>query len=209
MATQRAVSVTWPHHVTRWYTNRRVRIVIAAIVVALCLYYAHLLYGGEVVGKGICTSKDQSYENFLRWFAKVDAIVSLGLPLLLLLIANTVLIWKLRESTSAPTEGVIAKDAARVKKVNSVTLTTVAVSLAYIVLTMPMTVYMMTSYISIDATTITPNFVRTVLFQRSSLIVLYFNYAVNFYLYCLTGSKFRAQFFRLVSCFTSRAKTPA
>jgi hypothetical protein len=185
MATQRANSVTRPHHVTRLYTTRRVRFVILAIVFFFFFlsWYSHLLYGLEVKSKGSCTSKDANYDNFLVEFAKADAIVSYWFPLLLLIIANAVLTRKLRESTTLPTESVNATpESRRVRKVNSVTLTAVAVSLAYIVLTMPYSVYMATSYFSTGAVAVTEDLVQKMLFLRYGLVVVNFNYAVNFFI---------------------------
>jgi hypothetical protein len=209
MATQRAVSVTWPYHVTRWYTHRRVRVVVGAIVLFHSLWNSHLLYGLEVKSKGKCIVKDANYEALVIEIAKTDAILSYWLPLVLLIITSTVLTRKLRESKNLPTEGVVATDTGRVRKVNTVTLTALAVSLTYVVLMIPYSVYMATSYFSPGAVVVTEELVRTILFNRCGFVVMNFNYAVNFYLYSLTGDRFRNEFLRLVFCWRERGKTPA
>jgi G protein-coupled receptor 139 len=209
MAIQRAVSVTWPHHVTWLFTNRRVRFIIAAIVLVLSLYYSHLLYGFEANENNDCTTVDADYDQFLAEFAKAEAILFYLVPILLLLLTNTVLIYKLRESVSLHMEaGIVATEtSSRAKKVNSVTLTAVTVSMTYVVLKMPYCVYLASSYIRQQGGALsTEAFARDVVFKRCGAILVSFEFAVNFYLYCLTGSKFRAEFRNLVVCWQPREK---
>ena len=208
MTTQRAVSVAWPHRVNVLCTRRRSWWTILTIVMFFSLAYSHMLYGvGIVPSKGhACTLVSRSYELFLRniWL-KIDTFLFSVLPFACLFLSNSVLVLKLRRSVKDACDGLTTtntQQASRERNANSVTLTVTVVSLVFVVLTSPTAFYNFFTFVSRNAnrTDVNNNNLAFRLFLSDVFYILvYFNYSVNFYLYCLTGERFRRKF-REIMC---------
>ena len=145
----------------------------------------------------------------------VDLLIFSVLPWLCLVVSNSVLLWTLNVSIrqaqhslgSAHTDGV----SGRKKQASSMTVTLFAVSMAFIVLILPMSCFQLLGFYH--------HMVGSLDYYYQSKVIAYFyefalalwqvNGAVNFYLYCLTGSKFRRELKRIFSCATARIKTRA
>ena len=92
-----------------------------------------------------------------------------------------------------------AQVATRAKMVNSVTLQTVVVCMAFMILTLPAVVWNATSYIKLSTEIIDLyQYVLKAVIQAGLYNLGDVNFCVNFYLYCLTGSKFRHELKRVL-----------
>ncbi|XP_076467231.1 DNA polymerase theta-like [Babylonia areolata] len=143
MVIQRALSVVWPHRVNLICTASKSKKIMAVVYVASILFNCHGLYGRKVID-GRCVFRDD-YLQFLNdvWF-KIDPIIYSGIPLVGLMIGNTVLVVKLRTSVKEAGDQFSASEnqqSKREKKVSSVTLTALLVSVCFIVFTMPLAVW--------------------------------------------------------------------
>ena len=207
MATHRALMVTWPHRVNAICTPRRSWCAVIAIVVFSFVTFSHTLYGFEVIYPlGFCGTKGK-YAVFLEeiW-ANVELFLDFLLPIVCILLSNIVLVRKLRVSVREASDQLATSETqtvSRAKTVNSVTLQAVGVSCAFIVLTSPVSIYNimdLTSQFTYLTITDLHTFAVIKTMQSVFFMLRYMNYSVNFYLYCLTGSKFRNQFKNIV-CF--------
>ena len=128
------------------------------------------------------------------------------LPFACLLVTNTVLVRRmgqsLREARDSLAEGRSDPFASRDKKLSSMTITLIATSVAFLLLTSPIAVYMVW-----DGTLAYDTKMHDVRFRATNRLVLsaglvlwYTNLGINFYLYCLTGARYRAEFVRLFGC---------
>ena len=121
------------------------------------------------------------------------------LPFAWLFLSNSVLVLKLRRSVKDAGNELTTTDtqqASREKNANSVTLTAIVVSLVFVVLTSPMAFYNFFTFVSpiANRTDVNNNYLAFHLFLNDVFyMLLYFNYSVNFYLYCLTGERFRRE----------------
>ena len=207
MATHRALMVTWPHRVNAICTPRRSWCAVIVTVVFSSMAFSHILYGVEIVHQlGICDVK-RKYEVFLEeiW-VKVELFLDFLLPIVCILLSNIVLVRKLRVSVREASDQLATSETqtvSRAKTVNSVTLQAVGVSCAFIVLTSPVSIYNIMKLASEEkhmTMTDLHTFAVLKVIESSFHMLRYMNYCVNFYLYCLTGSKFRNQF-KNVICF--------
>ena len=120
------------------------------------------------------------------------------LPCVCLIVSNVILGWKLavamkqaREKLSTRSED--GKDS-RQKKASSVTVTIITVSVAFMIITVPFMIYSSVFYVIASCE------IHYFLYDFLFIIGL-FNFAWNFYLYCLTGSRFREEFKKITfSC---------
>ena len=201
LTAQRAASVVWPHRVNVICTRHKSLVISVTIMVGCGFLQSHMLYGGRLVkiNNGTtetCTFRSTAYQEFYtRVWIKVTTFLYSVLPCVCLIVSNVIIGWKLtgamkeaKEKFSARSEN--RKDS-RQKKASSVTVTIITVSVAFIIITVPFMIYSSVFYAS------TPSEIHLFLYDVLFVIGL-FNFAWNFYLYCLTGSKFREEFKKIM-----------
>ncbi|KAL8581207.1 hypothetical protein ACOMHN_038308 [Nucella lapillus] len=207
---QRVLSVVMPHRVGTICTRRRVTLLITGVTLFLAALYSHSLYcfsylDAESDSHAECIASNPDYGWFLdNVFSYVDMVIYSLLPFVSVVQGNAVLVWKLAASvrkarqrlTSAPPQEL----SKRSQTSTSVTITVCVVSLAFVLLTLPSGMFYVLYYAK-DMSTLTPEQEADVyLFFTLSFLLADTNSAVNFYLYCLTGRRFREEFVRLVFC---------
>ncbi|KAL8581209.1 hypothetical protein ACOMHN_038310 [Nucella lapillus] len=209
---QRVLAVVWPHLVSRICTRIRVGFLIGSVAVFFTCFYSHFLYCIQIVSpregsEDPCMSGSSSsgYAWFLdNVFSFVDPVVFSVMPFTFLTVSNSVLVWKLITSTRQTHQRIAAVPNKQILKRSqansSVTLTVLVVSLTFLVLTLPCALYFL-MYNFKDQTSLTPEEAADVyLFHTLGFLLVDTNSAVNFYLYCLSGRRFRAEFKRITSC---------
>ena len=197
LTAQRAASVVWPHRVNVICTRHKSVVSIVVITCVCSLLYSHTLYGFELVDMGNrttrrCTFGSADYQGFyVSVWVRVDMLIYSVLPCACLIVSNSLLGWKLtvamRDAKEKFCTGSGDQRDRRQKKASSVTVTIITVSAAFVLITVPLTTY------------------NTFFFGYASSDIDYFlydfffifgmtNFAWNFYLYCLSGSRFREEF---------------
>ena len=211
LTAQRAASVVWPHRVNVMCTRHKSVVVIVVINVVCGLLYSHTAYGYDMVkfDNGTtqrCTFSSLDYQEFyVSIWVRIDIFIFCVLPSVSLIVSNAVLGWKLAAAVKQAKEkfsnrGGDRKDS-REQKASSVTVTIFIVSTAFVVATAPFATY------------------STFFFQYAIRDIDYFlydvftmlgtaNFAWNFYLYCLTGSRFREEFKIISGCRVSVTSAP-
>ncbi|XP_076449118.1 uncharacterized protein LOC143285606 [Babylonia areolata] len=219
MTVHRAISVVWPHRVNLLCTRRTVLLLLAGITVFFAVLYSHYLIGFETVHYASdnnywCTVR---YDNdaYIFFIENVFTYIELSfyclLPFIFLLTSNIILIWKLTVSVKAADKHLTQGDSDQVqahrKAANSVTLTVVAVSVAFVVLTLPTSINFMRNYFGRFRSALTSYERATEFFIDAVTGLLgHANHAVNFYLYCLTGRRFREEFIKVLCCGRNRRR---
>ena len=201
LTAQRAASVVWPHRVNVICTRHKSVVISVTIMVGCGLLQSHMFHGFGVVkiNNGTtetCTFSSTAYQEFYaRVWIRVSMLLYSVLPCVCLIVSNVILGWKLtgamreaKDKFSARSEN--QKDS-RQKKVSSVTVTIITVSVAFVIITVPFMIYSSVFYAS------TSSEIHLFLYDVLFVIGL-FNFAWNFYLYCLTGSKFREEFKKIM-----------
>ena len=135
-------------------------------------------------------------------FPWIDLVVSSFLPSSLLLVGNVLLATTVTRSarlarrlTAAPT-GSDRRSDVREKAASSLTVTLMSVSVTYICLTLPVCIFLIVQHYGMGPDTRYEAWMRLVWAVVN--LMWYCNSTVNFYLYCLTGTRFRAQCKRLL-----------
>ena len=220
MTTHRAVSIVWPHGTGKLLKRCNAVMVVVSIVSFCALTNVHLLYGHSLQPTEDSQRADcflnfvsDEYRMFFRLdWVWIDMAAAVFLPFACLLVTNTVLVRKvgqsLREARDSLAEGRSDPFASRDKKLSSMTITLIATSVAFLVLTSPIAVYMIwDGTLPYDALRDVRFFAASELALSVSLMVWYTNLGINFYLYCLTGARYRAEFLKLFGCGGSTDRT--
>ncbi|XP_076439136.1 uncharacterized protein LOC143278009 [Babylonia areolata] len=240
MTVHRAVSVVWPHRVSSLCTRRTVLLALTTIGATIAILYAHhILFFFDkipVYNRSVhyCGKASEDYVYFFEnFFIYVDMLVYCALPFVFLAVSNSVLVWKLNASVRRAgkqlTQGNSEKAQARERAANSVTLTVIVVSIAFLVLTLPLTANAILNESAMNdlrelgvkslalkevplsgnvvangssgdgSSEVSGSDLARVNFAHSvcSLLSLT-NSSVNFYLYCLTGRRFRKEFIKVI-----------
>ena len=202
LTAQRAASVIWPHRVNVICTRHKSVVTIVVITAACSLLQTHTLYGFDLVKftNGTterCTFGSADYQRFwVSVWVMVSLLVYSPLPSMCLVVGNavprgwklTVAIKEARAKFSSRRED--QKDSLE-KKASSVTVTIITVSGAFVLITVPLTTH--NTFFHGYASGAIDYFLYDLFFVFGMS-----NIAWNFYLYCLTGSKFREEFKKIM-----------
>ena len=172
-------------------------------------------FGGFKHTAAVCVVVRDYVDFYFSFWSWVVLLLFSVLPWLCLVVGNSVLLWTLNVSIrqaqhnlgSAHTDGF----SGRRKQASSMTLTLFTVSMAFIILNLPLSCVQVLGFYhylvgSLDF------FYQSEVIAYSYEIALALwetNSVVNFYLYGLTGSKFRRELKRVFSCATVESKTHA
>ena len=213
MTIHRTLSIVWPHKMKNHLSERNAKKTVVLIVSFCTLSNAHILYGHSLVAKdkgqkAFCffTYVGERYgEFFNRVWVWEDMVVAVFLPFACLLVTNTVLIRKvgqsLRETRDSLAEGRSDPFASRDKKLSSMTITLIAMSVAFLLLTSPVSLYMILERtLAYDTEHNIRLRAESELAVSTGVVLWFTNVAINFYLYCLTGARYRAAFVTLFGC---------
>ncbi|KAL8611199.1 hypothetical protein ACOMHN_013630 [Nucella lapillus] len=202
---QRTMAVTLPHKMKVFCSTRRTWTVIAFIVSLACLLHSHFVLGMEM-SEDKCTFGSEQYEDFIKQiWAWVDLTVFTLLPSVCLLVCDTILSLTLFKATSTISATIHTITNANTEHINNTrrktasrtTIMILALSCTFLVLTMPVCVYLIWDYYGYaSATQNTRLWTRQGLASAVTMLLWYTNSAVNFLLYCFTGTRFRGEFFR-------------
>ncbi|XP_025079541.1 cysteinyl leukotriene receptor 1-like [Pomacea canaliculata] len=208
MVTQRTMSILFPHRVNILSTPRSVALIIIALLTLAALSNSHFLYFStifelKVQNITIVKQCNENYEDVatsiaFSIFTWIYTLTFSLLPFVVLLIDNVILIRTVVTSTHVARMRLAAGNEqqlmSREKKVSSMTLTLIFTSLAFFLLSFPygafgiFQMFINNQWLADAVTYQLLNFIWGIFtLMRCS------NHAVNFYLYFLTGSRFRAK----------------
>ncbi|CAH1797158.1 unnamed protein product, partial [Owenia fusiformis] len=205
----RAITVYKPLHARRISTKKNASIAITIIVILIIGINAQQLFNyGPVtlpwydtfyVDK--CTYKDNEifHQDVWPW---IDSIVASYLPFLVLIMSNILIVTQLVRSSNMRKKTMnVSKQAGDSTKSMSIML--VVISIVFLLLTCPVVIYLASRNLWYD------RFPGSVAKQRLVWaclnMLLYSNYCINFFMYCLSGQRFRTEMMILFRC-KSRVK---
>lgn len=211
LTVQRAVGILWPHRVNIMCTYGRTKLMITAILVFFSLVYSHYLYGLRAITsysirnnmlaiRRVCTSKNYEYSLFLdNIFRIVEMVLTAYIPFVTLVVSNIIIGRRVFQATRSNLRGTAAVDTrrghqSRTQQSSSLIVTVFAVSVTFCVLIVP---YLLYRTFDLDLRRLMEqdiNYSTIESFWYSAANICYcMKSAVNFFLYILTGSKYREQ----------------
>ncbi|KAL8608005.1 hypothetical protein ACOMHN_023821 [Nucella lapillus] len=198
---QRTMAVLWPHRMRVMCTVRRTWVVIATLVLSACGLCSHMLVGMDISKENRCQTIPGAYRYFyVVIFAWVYSGMVSIFPIICQFVCDIILSVTLFRAVSS-SSSVAHNTDNRKKTAYMTTVMILAVSCAFLVLTLPFCVYLIWSsyvYIVIRQHPLTIPSVQLVYAIMNQL--WYTNSAINFFLYILTGTKFRKEFMSWIRC---------
>ncbi|CAL1528419.1 unnamed protein product [Lymnaea stagnalis] len=209
MTLERACSTCVPHRVGSFCTKRRAFMVIVFIVLSQVLMQGHFLVGLALVDNGSnathCSSVTADYDIFAhKVYPIIDMVLLSLVPFLFVILGNAVIVWKtfLSLKTAAELNLTSGKNALlRRRRASSMTVILLGLSAIFLLTTSPTCVYNIWEQAggAKEAKTTPQKYARAELAWAVVNIAMYCNNTFNFYLYCLSGRKFRNEMRRQFS----------
>ena len=135
----------------------------------------------------------QYYQSVI--FPWIDLFFSCLGPFLCILACNISIAVKVFRSKMAATDG--RKD----NRLSTMTAILISVSLFYIVCTAPIAVYLIGQNFWNNNNRELVFYAQMDLYFAVAVIMSYFNNSMNFFLYCISGPKFRLELVKMFHCF--------
>ncbi|CAH1797089.1 unnamed protein product [Owenia fusiformis] len=207
MTTERVIAIWFPFKATTVCSKKRARIVTLCLAFLLLAVNCHVLITTKLVpdsnrpGKSVCTSEKDDY-FICDIFPKINLAVYSLIPFVLLLLFNCSIVVALMchrrfiESQHQSMKGHTGSIHSATYSANSqkLTLMLLTVSFVWIITTIPYTVYtLFPNHTVSDAREQAVNFLIRVI----CYLTMYVNHGINFYIYILTGKRFRRELTRI------------
>lgn len=204
----RCISVKLPLRAVFYCTMRRSRFVVVLVTFLLIMLNGHLLFTTDFQ-EGICQFNSFS---MIAW-PFMDFALYCFFPFSIMLICNVIIIRTIiksfkrfatiKEKTS-PNNLTNEANSRRQRNRNSnMTAMLLSVNISFLVCTLPVSVYYICESFFMDADPSLMNLLETI-----SSLLMYMNNAISFFLYCLSGTKFRRELFKMFKR-TTKEKTRA
>ncbi|CAH1775163.1 unnamed protein product [Owenia fusiformis] len=196
----RFVAVCFPHSAKRWCTRQTASRVCLVIPIVAILKNTHLFWTKgnqwEAVGNvtslvSVCGHPSPAYAYFETYVRPWIAMALYAyIPVIVVVICNLSIVLRLRKLRKKIKPDTIVSDRNQPKIKSSMTIMFISVSLVFLILVVP----------SITVIVSQPIWVKTdedkavsKLLSAITENMVYVHHGINFYLYCLTGKRFRAE----------------
>ena len=204
----RFVAVWFPLRALRLCTPRRARIISLLSLLILCLYNSHVFWNVHLTTKSYGTRIRYKCgalpENtfIIKYYHWIKLATYSCVPFVLVLFLNVSIIIRilarfrhndLLRADSMRTIGTTNPAGAD----HRVTAMLLVVSLSWLLLTAP---FMLWTFIATTRADDYHQNAKDFLAKTISFALMYMNHAVNFYLYCITGARFRNELLRICRC---------
>ncbi|XP_074654670.1 FMRFamide peptide receptor frpr-18-like [Tubulanus polymorphus] len=177
---ERCVSVVAPMRAKIICSRKRMIYASLLVIFLVFAINSHMFYGMRITQDGFCREREGVYLDFWsRYWLTIHLVIASAAPFAVLLICNAVIIYFLKRAESRRQTQTSAVT-------NNITLMLVTTNFTFFVTSFPFTVVIILRPASI-------------LVHVISAMLMYVNYAINFWLYCFTGRMFREELIELCS----------
>ena len=205
MTIDKYVAIKWPHRALSYSTPKRTRIIITGLLIFVLIYNIPHIFLPNVVG-GKCLGLGHFLENsiFIKIYTWSTFVLNGLIPLSMLIYMNCVIVKTVRNSRhmfkantattgtgKVPTrnKGMDTRQRAMKSAESQLTIMLLLVSTLFIILLLP--IYIRLIYVTFVVITSPSEHPSSILFFQITYKLLTTNSGINFFLYCVSGRKFR------------------
>ncbi|XP_064630878.1 galanin receptor type 1-like [Lineus longissimus] len=205
---ERLISVIYPFKAKIICTAKNTSLVIGTVFLFLFALNTHLLvFWKQKETRDTCVIATEAYDDFFHFIWQViDLPFNNGIPFLVIVACNVSILiavirgYSHRRELQNPGHCVSEQSA----RMTSMTFMLTTVSVTFIVLTLPISVF----YVVSSFTNLLPVNDLTWLIHDILTFLSYSNNGINFLLYCLSGSQFRREVCLMFRCRNLRLARP-
>lgn len=197
MTADRFISVQYPLKVKQWCTPSRALKIVLCIPLITCTYTLPYFFLSDYIGP-TCTALAVG-STFTKVYSWITICLNCFIPFLSILVLNSLIIIRLLISRSSKIRGDSTVNSNPKGRESQVIIMLLMVSFTFLILTSPLFIrYLAYQYIDQYASEERASYFH--LFYSISNKMYHTNYAINFILYCIGGSKFREDLRNLFRC---------
>ena len=219
---ERFCVVYFPLHAPRLCNVKNARIVIFAIVLLFSSINGHFLWSveleinhfNETVLKTCHSRKNYQFLVEIVW-PWIDAVIYSFVPFVLILVFNILIIRQvfMAKKTRSKMLQLSACQRHLVKPTRyktqcetsrKITCMLLVISFTFLLTTLPVNITLIVSTVTSHSDSV-DSFAKMQLANTLTVLLMYTNHCINFFLYCATGRKFREQF-RTLACYLCSGK---
>ena len=201
MTLDKYIAIKWPHRAATFSTSRRARIIALGLYTAVFIYniphfFLSSIIGDQCVGYAIKSQITSVYS----WFSFVlNAII----PFTLLIYMNFVILKTVRNSRKSfrdkhRTTGMNAREKTMKNAENQLTIMLLLVTTLFLILLFP--AYFRFIYVAVAKRDTPRHYARLLLVGQVTGKLYPTNSGINFFLYCVSGTKFRNDLKEILRC---------
>ena len=201
MTIDKYIAIKWPHRAATYSTPRRAKIIILTIITSVTIYNLPKYFTTAVVA-GNCYSSSVKgiLTKLYSWF---NIVINAFIPFILLIHMNYIIVKTVRNSRKLFRSNFETATPGRRQKTmknaeNQLTTMLLLVTTLFLILLLPTYIrYVYSASVSSD----TPSkFATSIFFSEISYKLYFTNSGINFFLYCVSGKKFRNDLKEIVCC---------
>ena len=205
MTIERFIAVYFPLKAPSWLTVSKTRRVLIALILVSAVKNIHYVWTAEFAynpksGAAMCVFGLFTRTIWVQIYQWFDTCVASAIPFLVLIVMNCAIIVALRRQSQVQAEIADADSAALAKsRERQITGMLLSVSFMFVILTSPLFIFR--TYFTFVSRSSSPK--MEAIYHMGHHIchkLWYTNNAINFYLYCLTGAKFRKGLAKMFKC---------
>lgn len=203
---ERFIAVVYPLKLNIWCNLRNVKIILFIILAVCCVIVTpqltEIFSTFSTTRKSICLFS----EIYVRIYALIESLVYMYIPVLVILGCNIIIITEVKKTSQHSALYTCNRDMInrRPREQKQMTVVLVTVSLAFLFLHLPQILSKIWQAFYPNQLEMLHsnifNYIRFTLYTTLGYIITDFQNSINFFLYCIFGSKFRALFLRTFCC---------
>ena len=201
MTFDKYVAIKWPHRSVMYSAPRRTKVIILTIIISVIIYNLPHLYTTAVVA-GACYgySVKSILTKVFSWFT---IVINAIIPFTLLIHMNYVIVKTVKNSrkmfrNSVASAGVEIREKTMKSAENQLTTMLLLVTTLFLILLLP--TYIRFIYVAFVSPDTPSKFANSMLISEISYKLYVTNSGINFFLYCISGHKFRNDLKEIVCC---------
>ena len=201
MTIDKYVAIKWPHRAATYSIPRRAKIIILVISILVLIYnLPHFSITTLVQGKCYGYSVKSILTKIYSW---LTIVINAIIPFVLLIHMNYVIVKTVRKSrkmfrSNIETEGTDTRQKTMKNAENQLTTMLLLVTTLFLILVL--TTYIRFIYAAFVTSDTPSKFATSMFIFEISYKFLVTNSGINFFLYCVSGQKFRNDLKEIVCC---------
>lgn len=203
VAFERLIGVMLPHKHNILFTKMRAKISLGIVCILLAGFYSVILVASKVViidyGYGMIIPFCETLHNISHFYLKIfewfERCIYCLIPFLSILVCNILIIYFVLKAASRRNHQMGGQHQGQRSHTSALTITLMAISFTYVLLTAPYVVYSSFSVADIDRSI--NGYAQIYLLNVVAGMLSVCNSAVNFALYCISGPGFRCELIQL------------
>ena len=206
MTLDKYIAIKWPYKAAIYSTPRRAKITVTVVLICTIIYNLPQLYMAKLTGDA-CLAYAQG-GMVAKVYSWLSFVVNAVIPFTLLIYMNHVIVKKVRSShkmfgTNETHENEKHHQKSRREQAmknteNQLTIMLLLVTILFVILMIP--TYLRFVYTNFAKQDTPFNYASFLLFYHVSQKLYHTNNGINFFLYCISGQKFRNDLKEILGC---------